>query len=248
MNYANAFEHRALSFLDAIKNHSECFENEFKTAVDMLDIQENEIVLHLGAAGLNIHFYFPKKNMTYIPIEFSEEFAKLSNVQLCSIDKIPLKNYSVDKILILALLHHFSSSERETLYKECSRILKTNGKLIIADVLIDSKEDYWLNNVVDRFNPCGHKGLFFEMSKDKPHIEKCGYDVECSKKTYDWTFDSEMHMVHVLKQLFFLHADEAEILSLCKSVLKYTKSHDGHDEHCRFEWNLLYFICSPSSS
>lgn len=245
MDYNNSFQQRALSFLNATQNHGDCFENEFKTAVQMMDIQENETIVQLGAGGLNIHHYFFQKNITYIPLEFSEDFAKLASVKLCSIHKIPLESQSVDKILILALLHHFTYQERQILYKECKRILKPTGKLIIADVPKHSKEEFWLDNVVDVFNPCGHKGLFFEEN-DKKHMEICGYKVECVKKNYDWTFSSENHMVDVLKELFYLDVDKEKLLYCCKTILNYSVSESC--PKCAFEWSLLYFICSPMSS
>lgn len=93
MDYANSFQQRALSFLNATKNHANCFENEFKTAVQMMNIQENETIVQLGAGGLNIHIYFPEKakqTIKYIPFEFSEDFAKLAFMNLCNIDNIPI--------------------------------------------------------------------------------------------------------------------------------------------------------------
>jgi SAM-dependent methyltransferase len=247
MDYTNSFQQRALSFLNATKNYGDCFENEFKTAVQMMDIQENETIVQLGAGGLNIHLYFSEKeNIKYIPLEFSEEFAKLASIELCNIHNIPLETQSVDKILILALLHHFSYKEREILYKECKRILKPSGKLIIADVYTGSKEEFWLDNVVHIFNPCGHQGLFFD-EQDNSHIESCGYNVECVKKNYDWVFLSEHHMVDVLKELFYLalNNNKEQLLYYCKTILNHRITSNGK---CVFDWSLLYFICSPRTS
>lgn len=77
-----------------------------------------------------------------------------------SIDDIPLKSQSVNKILCLASLHHLNNEERINTYNEFYRILKPNGKLIIADVIKNSNQSIWLNNFVNNYNSNGHNGIF----------------------------------------------------------------------------------------
>lgn len=241
MNYISAFNNRAKSFLSAINKYNYCMNNEFITAINSLKLKPNDILVGLGTAGLNVE-RFIRPSVDYIPFEFSPEFSQQTNIPLINYNNIPIKNERINKVLILALLHHFSQDERRGLYNEVNRILTPNGRFVVADVIKDSVQDYWLNTIVNKYNPEGHKGLFFDTS-DADLFRECGFEVTTEIKNYTWYFNNEKVMLDYMKKLFYLNISDDELLSIIKIVLKYYKK----DNKIHFNWQLMYFICSKCS-
>jgi len=215
-------------------------ENEFIAAVDELDIHDHDIVVNLAAGGLPIHRYISKP-IIYLPFDFSEEWCKYDKeIQHASYEHIPLENESVDKIVILAVLHHFTEEERSTLYKECHRILKKSGKIVIADVIKNSNQDIWLNRIVNCYNPFGHDGHFFDI-EDANLIQSNQFDVEIKYKKYNWCFTNQDEMVTYLKSLFYLTISDNELINHVHTILKPIV----HENKYCIEWGLIYFIGTP---
>lgn len=238
MDYITKFHKRIESFMYAVNTYPHCMENEFIAAIDELDIHDDDIVVNLAAGGLPIHHYISKP-ITYLPFDFSEEWCKYDkNILHASYDHIPLENESVDKILILAVLHHFTEEERSTLYKECYRILKKSGKIVIADVIKNSNQDIWLNHIVNRYNPFGHDGRFFDV-EDANLIHS--FDVQIKHKKYDWYFTNQEEMLTYFKHLFYLTISDDELMKKINEILK---PKIIENKYC-IEWQLIYFIGTP---
>lgn len=240
MDYLTKFSNRIEQFMYAVNTYPHCMENEFVAAVNELDIHDNEVVVNLAAGGLHLHKYLPK-NITYFPFDFSKEWCYFDkNIIYTPYDNIPLENESVDKIIILAVLHHFTDEERATLYKECHRILKKSGKMVIADVIKNSPQDGWLNHIVNTYNPLGHHGRFFDL-EDATLIKSQHFDVQLKNKKYDWWFNHQSEMLAYLKHLFYLTISDDELINHIHMVLKLCIKENKY----HIEWELLYFICQP---
>jgi SAM-dependent methyltransferase len=215
MDYQSSFKRRASSFLNAVNNF-DCYNNELKVAVEYLSPQEGESIVNLGGGGININKFLPT-TVEYIPLEFSKEFSELTGIPLVKHSELPFESRSIDKFLILALLHHFSHAEREELYTEIYRSLKSGGKMVIADVIKDSKQDFWLNKFVDRFNPFGHNGVFFTKN-DSKLMEKVGFDVDIRKIKYNWEFSDLNEMCFFVKSLFYLDISDEYLQNSLENI------------------------------
>jgi SAM-dependent methyltransferase len=242
MDYLNKFNNRIEKFMYAVTKYQHCMENEFKEAINELDLKDGEILVNLAGGGLNLNNYITAK-IDYIPFDFSPEWCKYDNYIKCiSYENIPLANESVDKIIILAVLHHFTEEEREKIYKECFRILKKSGKLIVADVIKNSKQDIWLNTFVNKYNPLGHTGKFFTF-EDADKIKLLDFNVEIKNKKYCWWFNNKNELVDFIKNLFYLEISDDELICNINNVLNLYENENKY----YFEWELIYFICSPSN-
>lgn len=241
MNYINTFRNRARSFLYAVNKYNYPMNNELQIAVNTLNLTSGDTLLNLGGAGLDLKRFINKK-VNYIPLEFSSEFADISGIRLIKHHSLDFNTNSIDKVLVLALMHHFDNKEREQLYKEVYRVLKPGGKFIVADVIRDSLQDFWLNNVVDKYNPFGHSGLFF-TEEDKHLFTKCGFDVKVEIKKYTWYFENTQVMLEYLRNLFYLSIKDKELLDVATNVLRFYNK----DNQVHFDWQLIYFICSKSN-
>ena len=149
MDYSLSFNTRASKYVSAIKKYPNALEEEFSTALKMLKLKKNDVLLNLPCGGVYIQ---PPSNVKYHKLEINSMFAEIDNVEQCTLSNIPFEDESVDKILTLACLHHSSEEERKDFYNECIRILKHNGILVMADVVAKSKQSIWLNEIVNKYN------------------------------------------------------------------------------------------------
>ena len=102
-------------------------------------------------------------------------------------------------------------------------------------VLINSKQDKFLNTFVDCYNSSGHKGIFFDES-EKYILEESGFrNIKIEIKEYNWYFNNTEEKIDFCKNLFGLDkASDEIILNGCNEIL-------GKDN---FQWKLIYFVCT----
>lgn len=239
MDYQSIFEKRANSYQYAIEKYPLALQNEFYTAIDMCDIKRTDILLNILSGGNPLEKYFKIHPQKYVEYEINKNFVNINkNINVCSIDSIPESTNSVDTVITIASLHHFKNEERYKYYKECHRILKENtGKFIVADVMNGSKEEFWLNTFVDKYNSYGHKGVFFSES-DKNVFEMSGFQTEIVVKTYPWIFKNELDMIDFMRNLFGL--DLATTSDILNGVNSYLKPIINNTE-IHIQWSLMYF-------
>ena len=216
MEYNDYFIKRIARYQYAINTYPNTMRDERNEALNRLDLFDGCKSLDLGNSGL----------MDFMNIDF--EFKKL-----------PFEDKLFDRIVIMAVLHHISVENREVLYNECMRILKPGGKLIVSDVIKDSKQDYWLNTVVNEYNSIGHKGLFFDKS-DEGLFRRVGFDVRSDVASYFWYFNNKAELEDFVTNLFGM--------DLAGSVYDIVDQHLGLSTHgeegFKFEWQLMYFIAT----
>ncbi len=240
MDYIDKFNARIEKFTYAVTKYGHCMENEFKTAINELDLKDREILVNLAGGGLNLNKYVIT-NTKYIPFDFVKEWTNFDkNIIYTCYKKLPLENSSVDKIIILAVLHHFTDQEREELYKECHRVLKKSGKLVIADVIKNSDQDIWLNTFVNKYNPFGHNGQFF-TNDDAKLLENNNFNVIIKDYKYCWWFNNGAEMLDYMKSLFYLDISDEKLMDGINSVLKPKLEENKY----YIDWQLKYFICEP---
>jgi SAM-dependent methyltransferase len=219
----------------AMNKYGEALDEEFNTAIEVLNPYQNDIIVNIPGGGNPIHKYISDSlNVTILSFEPLRDHNQDENT-FCDITAIPLEDNSVDKVLSLASFHHFQEERREVLM-EFRRILKHNGTLVIGDVIQGSAQDSWLNVFVNKYNSNGHTGLFLD-EKDIFGIEALGYNVKSSRHTYNWSFRNDEEAVDFVKNLFGLNllpSDEFLLASM-KQYLAYKDN--------KFEWQLLYFTC-----
>lgn len=235
MDYIISFSNRAKNYTDAVKEFPNAFEEEFLTAVDMLKLNPDDILLNIPCGGIYIENLIPN-TVRYLKLEVTKPFADIDHVKICTFKDIPYENESITKILSLACLHHLSDDERKMFYCEAYRVLKPNGKLVIGDVILGSEQDKWLNEIVNKYNSVGHIGRFF-TENDKALMIKCGFNVHCEIKTYSWNFYSNEDMIIFFKKL--MNLDLLEDSNTLKDLL-YTNLKIKNN---KVEWKLIYFIC-----
>ena len=216
MEYNDYFIKRINRYQYAINTYPHTMNDERSEAINRLDLFEGCKALDLGNSGL----------MDFTNIDF--EFKKL-----------PFEDKSFDRIIIMAVLHHISVENRELLYKECMRILKPGGRLVVSDVMKGSQQDHWLNAVVHSHNSIGHNGLFFDKS-DAELFRHVGFEVNSDIASYFWYFNNKNELEDFVTNLFGM--------DLADDVYSLVEQHLGLSAHgeegFKFAWQLIYFIAT----
>lgn len=237
MEYITSFTNRTHSFLNAIEQHPHVLDEEINTAIEMLDLKKNEILLNAFAGGIPLQKYINKKlNISYLAFDTHKDFIT-NDIHYFTFDNIPIESQSVNKIICLATLHHLNITERNTIYNEFYRILKPGGMLVIGDVIHNSTQANWLNIFVNKYNSNGHKGIFF-TSNDSSLIKQNGFKINSSIANYNWNFKSENSLIHFCKLLFGLNLCQDDKF-LFDNIKKYLHYNNG-----KIPWQLIYFQCA----
>lgn len=243
MDYSARFNNQTHNFLDAVQAYNNALDEELLTAIKMLDLKPNEILLNVFAGGISLHkFIDTRLNIQYLEYDTNKEFSNTdTHCVHYTIDNIPIESQSVDKIICLATLHHFNNEERQILYKEFHRVLKPTGMLVIADVIENSSQANWLNVFVNEYNSNGHQGIFFSPLDSQLMNESGFKNVTVSIQHYNWTFPDDDSLIRFYKLLFGLNLckDDNLILDNIKHFLEYNQR--LNDVVVR--WKLMYFKC-----
>lgn len=239
MNYDKVFNKRGKFYKYAIEKYPEVLKHEFETAVDICSIKNTDIIINMLAACVPLDRYFKVQPQKYIEYDTNLNFAELMGIKYCTLYNIPESNISVDTIISLAGLHHSTQDERVEFYKECYRILKNNtGRLIIGDVIKNSKEAIWLNVFVNKYNSSGHNGIFWD-EYDKNFINENGFNTRVEIRSYPWIFKSDASLLDFVKNLFCLDlASDAEIIAGIDKYLHPVRT----NKQININWQLIYFI------
>jgi SAM-dependent methyltransferase len=148
-----------------------------------------------------------------------DEFCAASGLPKAEISRLPLEDGTVDRVVILAVLHHFTIEERAQLYAECMRVLRPGrGRMIVADVIDGSPQARWLNGFVDEFCPQGHKGRFFTAA-DADLMLDCGFGTVSVRRTrHHWFFATHADRTAFLRGIFCLGEDAPLDASIAETL------------------------------
>lgn len=246
MTYDDTFHSRCDQYMHAVRSYPLVMQHEYRTAVDLLDLESSpcaKTILHFQAGGIPLNLYVNDRHR-YVPVETSAGFARWGYL-LCSYDRLPVEDDSVDRFIVVASLHHASIEERTKLYRDVHRAMQTDGKMILGDVRRGSKQDRWLNEFVHRHNVSGHIGMFFEKEEEIHHLARCGWRVTSTPLvTYPWVFDDRESLLQFTRQLFGLNSylSDETVMSALSCYLDVQQVEQGY----HIAWELLYLIAEVS--
>ena len=206
--YEEIFNHNGASYHAAMELVPNARDEEFNTALSFLNLKANDVVLDVPAGGGYLKRYLPE-NIEYHAYDFSTGFGEnIIEVNKCTETYIPIANQSVDHIVCLAAMHHVEN--RTGFYEEAKRILKPTGTLLIADVLLGSLQDDFLNSFVDKWNKLGHKGDFMQVEREAQELASVGFESSLIDKEYDWCFDSAVQARNYCRLLFAMNKNPSD--------------------------------------
>jgi SAM-dependent methyltransferase len=239
-DYTDIFKNRVEDYLEASKN-DDVLLDENLIAVKMINPKENEKILHLCAGGINIKKYIDLTKIDLLETESTIEFSEKSKLKYVDLFNLPFQNETFDKVFVLAIFHHQTTNNRNKIYQEINRVLKPNGKFILGDVLKDSKMDNFLNIFVNKYNPNGHQGLFFN-EEDKELLIKNNFNVEITNPKYYWYFKNQEDLCNFSRKLFYLKNYQKNNKDLFEEISTHLDIINNNNDKLKWKWELIYFI------
>lgn len=134
--------------------------------LSQIELNKNSVILDVGCAtGRGLKFLSKKCTKKLFGIDLSplmiNKAKKLlktkATLKVASVEKIPFNSNKFDFVINTESFHHFPDPDKAI--KEMSRVLKKNGKLIIADINFYSNFIHWLYK---RLEP-GHVKIYSEQ-------------------------------------------------------------------------------------
>jgi len=249
LDYQTIFDQRGNSYNFAHQIAPWARREELNAILSSLRPQAHEtIVVTAAGGGFDADGIFSSVRpdlCSVICVEPCKEFASVIPAHLlvrhCPLDCIPIASESVDAVVNLAAMHHSISPLSDIM--EWTRLLKPNGRLVIADVQVDTDPGRFLNEAVDRLNPSGHRGNFVIPGQTTAWLRSLNRwrSIEENLKQYHWRFHDTYEMVNFTRNLFgmTLGTDE-EILS---EIDSYLGVKTGDDELAlSFPWSLRFVV------
>ena len=193
---------------DASEHYPYVREKERQIVVDQLRLSPNQDICDAGAGGAYLSEGIEKAlngkcNITCIENSrnYFDTIPARYNKFLSSLNRIELPDSTFDRIGVLAGLHHMEY--KADFFGEAYRMLRTSGRLVVADVQSDTPPAYFLNGPVDKFNPIGHDGRFFNKGEMSDLCRAAGFsqvgEMLCQ---FDWEFPDRQTLVEYCKALF----------------------------------------------
>lgn len=245
-SYEEIFAQRAHSYHKAMADMPDARELEFQAAVRHLEIEERHTVCDVPAGGGYLKRYINEDSVELHFLETSHHFASHCPVEehcktdICSFERLPVTTGSIDRALCLAALHHVEQPEQ--FFQELKRVLRPDGRLVIADVQANTGPAEFLNIFVDQHNSMGHQGVFLTDDTVKL-LEASGFSISAVvDEKYPWRFSSDQQMTSFARNLFGLdEATDAEILEGIERYLGVSRRDTGAE----LNWQLTFISALP---
>ncbi len=238
--YAEIFNLRGKEYHQAMRLLPDARKTELINILNQIEIKPGMVLVDIPSGGNYLKQYLPD-SVTICPLETSEIFSKLGNAPLCKWSELPLENNSVDAILCCAAMHHVESEDRMLFKKEALRILRSGGKLVIADVEKRSPMDPFLNEFIHKNNSLGHVGWFLEESFAQDFAGDSFSVVKNQYIPFTWELSNELEVSMTYMKLLF-GIDKASIDQIADYMTKHLNLSLNNEGVYTMDWGLRYTV------
>jgi SAM-dependent methyltransferase len=189
--YAEIFAQRATEYHTAMRQSPNARDAEFNAVLDPIRDRPAGLVCDMPSGGgyLADHLW---DGMDYLAIDpatdFFVEWPRPLQRLLAEITDVPLADDSVDHVVSLAGLHHEPSLPK--VFAEMHRLIRPGGRVVLADVAVETAPARFLNGFVAANCPLGHDGKFLD-DRTAPALEAAGFTIADDRLIdVPWQFDS----------------------------------------------------------
>ncbi len=234
-DYSAIFAQRARQYHLAMQTHPAARDAEFAAA--LCDLPADAVdVLDVPSGGGYLQRHLPAQ-ARLVSCDFSAGFAT-ADVPLVRPGQLPYAAAAFDAVVSLTGLHHVAATEQDAFLRECRRVLRPGGRVMIGEVAAGSPVDGFLNGFVHAHNSQGHEGVFFDDGFLE-RLRQAGFS-GCAHqlRAYRWRFADWPAALFFCRNLFGIdRADDATLRRGLESHLAADASAHG----VQVPWQLLFF-------
>jgi SAM-dependent methyltransferase len=201
--YAEIFEKRAADYHYAMRQSPRARNAEFMAVLEPLRKAPRGLVCDMPSGGGYLADYLWPE-MDYLAVDpatdFFVEWPKPLQRLLAEITKVPLADHSADYIVSLAGLHH--EPNLADVFREMRRLLRSRGRVVLADVAVDTAPARFLNGFVAENCPLGHEGRFLH-ERTAAAVKAAGFKIADDRLLdLPWAFESFAEAGEFCRHLF----------------------------------------------
>lgn len=248
-HYQQIFNIRGQAYHIAMAEFPDARQQEFRHFVDIAELASHHLVCDLPCGGNYLRPYLPA-GVRVIGVDASAEFFNApdwltppdhSDTVLSSITQTGLQSAQFDRVLSLAGVHHMP--DKRPFFSEIARLLKSDGKFCLADVVEGSGTSIFLDSVVDRYNSMGHQGDYLNDATIG-EMRACGLTPERVETIdYFWEFADTTAMTTFCRKLFGLDQfEQSGFLAAIEACVppRYSAT------RCLLPWQLRFIVGTKS--
>ena len=240
-SYAEIFAERGASYHRAMAECPGARDSEFYAVLEPLQGKPAGLLCDLPSGGGYLAKYLPE-GMKYIGVDPTDDFivacpAGIDRIK-ADVTDVPLDDGSVDYVISLAALHH--EPDLSQVFRGIRRLLKAGGRAVIADVAVDTRPAIFLNGFVDRNNPMGHEGRFFDKTLPGLLQGACFRVVEDRIIETPWQFDTAEAAGEFCRKLFWMPSLDASEVA---EAMKREVGLEFVDGSAQVQWVLRRIVC-----
>lgn len=210
--YAEIFAQRAAEYHRAMRQCPNARDAEFLAVLEPLRDRPPGLICDMPSGGGYLADYL-WDGMEYLAVDpatdFFIEWPRPLPRLAAEITRVPRPDQSVDYVVCLAGLHHEPSLA--DVFREMRRLLRTGGRVTLADAAVDTPPARFLNGFVAANCPLGHDGRFLDGATAYA-LQTAGFSIADDRLVaVPWSFESFAEAGDFCRQLFGmtdLSADE----------------------------------------
>ena len=247
LSYADIFAERGSSYDIAMRRYPHARRAEFAQIIKASKLGPGMRIGDVPAGGGYMSQYLPQ-GVAYESHEpcasFTNHGAKSTSVG-SSLLPLPWADGELDAVLSLAGLHHLE--DKVSLFNECRRVVRPDGKLVISDVAECSSTARFLDGFVGDHNSTGHEGAFLS-AQTTDELREAGWYVESANlNSFCWCFADVSEMADFTRHLFDVVRvpdDETMLRAIDKDlgIMEMSPGVVG------MRWELMTIVCSRSGN